>query len=269
MSKSVFQEALQPTHAIIFSKDTQIKKPSLSPSFPRSKRKAVNLFSKASQRRLLFVARNSGFRIKSQLCLTYHCAMPDSGKKVKQQLNSFLTLTREKYPDLMYLWVLEFQKRGVPHFHFFSNRNPTDKKFREWAALTWNRILGDSPQHLLFQQHARNYIPWKMDSGKYLVKEYLAKSTQKEIPEDYHSVGRFWGNSRGMTPVGQLIIPGIDCSFKTFIKAVRITSKRREKLIKKFVKKNYRGQAVSYSLPLMTDTFILLIQYFETIETQQ
>lgn len=266
-------QQLQPTHAVFYTNDVVIKKHSLTPAHKRAKRQEITLFSKASQRRLLHVARNSGHFIKSQLCLTYHFALPDDGKKVKAQLNSFLTLLREEYPNIKYLWVLEFQSRGVPHFHLFTDICPSRVSFRDWCAVTWNRILGDSEQHLAFQGHAKNFIPWSMASGRYLVKEYLAKASQKEIPQEYHSVGRFWGNSRNMIPVSQVIEPGVDCSTSAFTKAVRIVSKRREKFLKDIfrknkikAKKNYRAFSISYTLPHLTDLFIHLIHFFEQQE---
>ncbi len=253
---------LTPTHVLVYSKDVLIKKPSLTPQHPRGKRTSVELFSQASQRRLLFVARNSGHMVKSQLCLTYHFALPESGEEVKKQLHRFLTRLRKKYEGISYLWVLEFQERGFPHFHVFTNRNPTDTDFRDWAAIEWNRICGESEKHLRFQGHPSNFIPWNMASGKYLVKEYLAKAAQKTVPEEYHSVGRFWGHSRNMKPVPVVMAPGVEITKNVFKIAVRITSKRRENILKNYVKKNYRRYGISYSLPLLSSVFLALVDYY-------
>jgi hypothetical protein len=165
--------------------------------------------------------------------------------------------------------VLEFQQRGVPHFHFFSSISPDNDDFREWAAVAWNKIIGDSEQNLLFQKHRRNFIEWKMDSGKYLVKEYLAKCDQKHVPEEFHNVGRFWGNSRSMKPVSQEIIPGVEYSKTIIKKAVRIVTKRREKYLKKWIKINFRQKITSYSLPSMTYNFITLLEYYKFHEGKQ
>jgi hypothetical protein len=143
----------------VYSKDIKIKRECTGFNVPEGTRNKISLFSKASRRRLLFVSRNSGHYIKSQLCLTYHCSMPVDGKEMKRQLNTFLTRCRQKYTDIKYLWVLEFQQRGVPHFHFFSSISPDNDDFREWAAVAWNKIIGDSEQNLLFQKHRifKNY----------------------------------------------------------------------------------------------------------------
>lgn len=214
----------------------------------------------------MFVARNSGHFIKSQLCLTYHFALPDDGSRVKAQLNVFLTRLRKYRPGVHYLWVLEFQERGFPHFHLFTDIPPEDHEFRLWAAYAWNGILGESEENLKFQIHPKNFLPWNMKSGKYLVKQYLAKVAQKQVPENYHNVGRFWGNSRNMKPVSGLVIPGEDCSYKTYKKACRIVAKRYEKRIKKYVRKNLRNKVQTISLPSLSTIFIQLIQYFNAQE---
>jgi hypothetical protein len=262
MYTSECQRIESPYKVEMYTQDIKVKRDCHSNGNIYGKRKSIKLFSKAARRRLLFVARNSGHFIKSQLCLTYHCSEPENGKEMKKQLNLFLTLLRGKYKDVKYLWVLEFQKRGTPHFHCFLNIPHTDDDFREWAAISWNRIIGDSEQNLKFQRHKRNFIEWKMDSGKYLVKEYLAKCDQKHVPEEFHSVGRFWGNSRSLIPRETTIIPEKDCSLEAFKKAIRIISKRREKIIKSYVKRNYRNLITSYSLPRMTDNFIRCLQYY-------
>lgn len=51
-----------------------------------------------------------------------------------------------------------------------------------------------------FNEHPKNFHPWEMKNGSYLAKEYIAKSVQKEVPEAFHSVGRFWGHSFNMKP---------------------------------------------------------------------
>jgi hypothetical protein len=256
----------KPTHAVVYTKDVKFVKPSLVGQHVRSKRQAIEFFSESSQRRLLTLTRNEGHRIKSQFCLTYHHNSPSDGAVIKQHLNSFLTLVREAFPDIVYIWVLEFQQRGVPHFHFFSSMCPSNKKFRLFCAEHWNSITDESIEHLYFHEHPSNFVPWVMVSGKYLVKEYLAKCYQKEVPEHFHNVGRFWGNSRSMKLEKFVVVPGDCCSVESFNRACRIVSKRREKYLKKYCKKNYRSRAISYTLPHFTDIFIQLLQYFDKEE---
>jgi len=67
-------------------------------------------------------------------------------------------------------------------------------------ASKWHKIAEpESPEHLRFHSHKKNFIAWDMGSGSYLCK-YLDKEHQKAVPEGFTGVGRFWGNSRGLVP---------------------------------------------------------------------
>ncbi len=264
MPKASSDFFLESCSTLYASVDLKVKKPSPSFDHPRGKRGVVEKFSYHSKKRLLEVCRNCGHYIKSQICLTYHFSMPENGEAVKKQLNSFLTLLRERAPGVKYVWVLEFQKRGVPHFHLFTDQEYTNKKFHLWCAFVWNRILGESKQHYAFQAHQNNFMAWQMDSGKYLAKQYLGKLDQKIVPEQYEGVGRFWGNSRNMIPLWQEIIPGKTICEWVYKVAVRIVTKRREKYLRQFnIKINYRNRQKSYTLPHCTNQFIQLLEYYQ------
>jgi hypothetical protein len=158
----------------------------------------IESFSKASKRRLKFKASNANPHLISQFCMTYHNSFPP-GDVVKKQLNKFLTYLRRYSPGVKYLWILEFQSRGFPHFHLFLDLPYDTPGLRQWMAKTWNHVTQEDELHLTFHQDQRNFIQWDMGSGQYLTK-YLDKEHQKAVPEGYESVGRFWGNSRGLVP---------------------------------------------------------------------
>lgn len=163
---------------------------------PRSE---IQSFSLKSKRRLKFNAGNAFPALISQYCLTYHETSPD-GKTVKDHLNTFLTALRWKYPDVKYLWILEFQTRGVPHFHLYLSLPVETKGLQKYLAETWNRITEpENKTHLQFHKHKKNFIAWEMGSASYLCK-YLDKEHQKAVPIDFVGVGRFWGNSRSLVP---------------------------------------------------------------------
>ena len=83
-------------------------------------RTAIWEFSRKSRSRLRHLCRNGGHVIQSQFCLTYHNQSPINGKAVKHDLDRWLKAARRILGgDLAYLWALEFQNRGVPHFHVF------------------------------------------------------------------------------------------------------------------------------------------------------
>ena len=83
-------------------------------------RAAIWEFSRKSRARLRHLCRNGGHVVRSQYLLTYHNQSPIDGRAVKRDLDRWLKAARRILgADLAYLWALEFQGRGVPHFHVF------------------------------------------------------------------------------------------------------------------------------------------------------
>ncbi len=156
-------------------------------------------FSSKSKSRLRFVAINSPQKFISQLALTYHNEWSSDGRECKKQLNTFLTALRKMFPEVSYLWIMEFQTRKAPHFHIFLDKLPNEVD-RINIARAWCRIIAPNDEQA-FQWHSnrKNWIKWNMGSAGYLAK-YLDKESQKQIPDGYHSFGRFWGNSRNSKP---------------------------------------------------------------------
>lgn len=257
----------------LYEKDVVVKRYSDSrPQKGGGIRGNIFEFSQQSMNRLLFVCRNSGHHIQSQFLLTYHLSSPLSGEIVKKNLNHFLTRLRQEFPDLHYLWCLEFHKSGKPHVHFFSNI-PSCKPYRNLLAYLWNSVTQESDKNLKFSSHPRNMMKWKMLSGKYLAKEYLAKTVQKTVPKRFRNVGRFWGCSRNMNPRFATIECGLTMPDKVFKMVVRQTSKlwerRAEKIIlekqEKKVKINTRNRHISRVLPLMKEDFLGFAQFYNWI----
>ncbi len=226
-------------------------------------REKIFEFSDASKRRLLFVCRNSGHKIRSQVCLTFHKSSPINGKAFKKTLNIFLTRMRREYKGIHYIWVLEFQKNGNPHAHLFTDIEPT-KENRDKVARLWNKTTKESHENYKFTAHKKNFFSWKMQSGSYLAKEYIAKSVQKDVPKHYKNVGRFWGNSRNMVPNFALITEDLFDDPKIYIKALRAVYKCHERKILKYVKKriNLRKKHITINIPSLSKDFIKLLKYY-------
>ena len=160
----------------------------------------ISGFSSKSRSRLRFTAVNSPQKFISQFGLTYHNEWSTDGRECKKHLDTWLKTVRRIYPDISYLWIMEFQTRNAPHFHIFFDV-PPDETNRKKLAEAWCRITSpDDDQALKFHTHAKNWIDWDMGSAQYLAK-YLDKESQKHIPEGYKNFGRFWGNSRNAKPI--------------------------------------------------------------------
>lgn len=156
-------------------------------------------FSLKSKARLRFTAANAGNIITSQFCMTYGDVWPINGRSLKADLTQFLKRLRHHFTELQYIWIAEFQTRGAPHFHFFSNLAPTPENHDKLTAA-WYDIAGYGQDKVLrVHAHETNFIPWDMGNAGYLCK-YLDKEAQKTIPQGFQSFGRFWGNSQALTP---------------------------------------------------------------------
>lgn len=176
-----------------------------------SPRAAIFEFSDKSRSHLDHVCSNSGHLVKSQFCLTYHEQIPSDGEECKRHLDKWLKAYRRRFPAGLYLWVLEFQKRGAPHFHLFLSEE-VDREMQKKLAMSWARITRGSFQKydkVQYWWHCRpsNWMDWKMNDGKYVMKEYAVKAAQKDVPKEFVNVGRFWGCSRGMHPIPTIIEP--------------------------------------------------------------
>ncbi len=181
-----------------------------APSFGGGRRGEIDGFSDASRRRLKRVASDARSDLVSQFCLTYHQLDPDS-VTAKEHLNAWLTWLRGvlKLQDvkLKYLWVMEFQKRGVLHYHVFVNIPAApSSELHLRMAKAWTRITKEGSKHEKFHANAKNWIDWSMGTGAYLCK-YLDKQAQKAVPEDFGTTGRFWGASRGLMASPALLDP--------------------------------------------------------------
>lgn len=178
---------------------------------PRQKpvRGEIMELSDGSLKRLAFVANNADVEFRSMITLTYPNEFPVDGKQVKAHLGHFLVSLKRKNGRVIYLWFLEFQKRGAPHFHILLNIGlPEDDRDRAlaytWLSEVWYRIVGSGDDlHRLAGTRWENLRD--KEGGRHYVVKYCAKTYQKQVPEGYRQVGRFWGCSRLLTVTPVLI----------------------------------------------------------------
>ena len=175
-----------------------------------SPRAAIFEFSDKSRAHLDHICCNSGYLVKSQFCLTYTSDFPSDGEECKRHLDKWLKAYRRRCPQGLYLWVLEFQHRGAPHFHVFLSQ-AVDRALQKKMALSWAKITkgGEKPNQTQIWWHCRpeNWVDWSMDNGNYVMKQYTIKQAQKDVPPEFRNVGRFWGCSRGMHPKPTILEP--------------------------------------------------------------
>lgn len=242
------------------------------------KKGVITSFTWASKRRLRFTAANAQPALISQFGLTYHTHAPSSGKEVKADLNRWLVRLRRAYPEMGYLWILEFHPKkgshheGWPHIHIWLTET-VGYGLHQFMAGSWNEIVEpESDEHLNHHLHPENFITWEMRSAGYLTK-YLDKESQKRVPHGFVDVGRFWGASRGLVKDPLLVGDRkIDDTFshvpwKPSKYILRTICKSQERKLKKRNKwKNYgRRSNRNYTILEGRAIFERLIEYHDKL----
>lgn len=187
-----------PKEIEIYRNDVKIKYYATHTKGGGGGRGEVVRLSNASLKRLAFVANNTHVDLDVMLTLTYPSRWPASGKECKRHLNAMLQWIRRRVDPFSYLWFLEFQRRGAPHFHLMYASRGVRLDAAEvggrWASIC---DMGD-------ENHAAagtriEKIRNKNGAGRYCAK-YASKAEQKEPPTQFRDVGRFWGHSRDLVP---------------------------------------------------------------------
>jgi len=203
--KTVYPNIGKVTHIEIYKQDVVVHRKGTPARRDPPPRGEITMFSKKSRQRLAFVASNTDVTFRTMVTLTYPKEYPTDGQTVKRQLDSFLKWLRRETRGMSYLWFLEFQKRGAPHYHILYDTplpaaRKDQKALRFRVSCAWYRIVksGD-PKHLAAgcrTERIRN----PQGARNYCVK-YAFKMTQKCVPPDYRNIGRLWGASRDVMPV--------------------------------------------------------------------
>ena len=64
------------------------------------------------------------------------------GRRRKADLKAWSGRLKREYPEAAFIWRLEFQKRGAPHFHMLLyGVNVSMKVFRQWLATSWYEVV--------------------------------------------------------------------------------------------------------------------------------
>lgn len=124
------------------------------------------------------------------------------GKKFKAAMELYFNWKLEKMravcdqwgvppSEASIFWFLEFQARGAPHLHYFYT-HPFN-----WfdCATKWASVVRQPD--IVRQCSKFEKLNLGRSGAISYAKKYAAKQYQKEVPENYRNVGRFWG-IRGM-----------------------------------------------------------------------
>lgn len=209
-----------------------IKRSSKIQSQPPEKKQGqkITKLSTKSLRRLIHTMQCSSVTFKSFITLTYGQYYPRDGSVVKSDLKYILKTISKYSPD--YLWFLEFQKRGAPHFHVLTTVDCIAPHMRFELMAKWVQRQIKSPYfygHIEADCGAKAVARlckfnihsdvWELvrdeEGAKKYVAMYASKPHQKHVPKDYQNVGRFWGCSKSVSNIDGVRVQLKECELRT------------------------------------------------------
>lgn len=156
----------------------------------------VTGFSYRSERRMRLALEDTADHWKYFVVLTYPGDFPYDGRKVKRDVEAFKRWVKRQGISDMF-WGLEFQKRGAAHINVLLPESVDKDKLSQ----AWFKIVGSGDERHLRAGTGIEAIRGQQEITSYMI-GYLSKRWQKEVPEQYKSVGRFWGCTRAVREVG-------------------------------------------------------------------
>jgi hypothetical protein len=168
------------------SKKENIKEPKQSDMFVQANNKKLRAKSSINRtrteiRRLI----NSNFELNKFLTLTFAENITDL-KTANNIFNKFIKRLAYQYPDLKYVAVFEFQKRGAVHYHLLCNLPYVDSK--ELASI-WN-----------YRWHV-GFIKIKRTNDVNNLGAYMSKYLGKEIDERTFRKKKFFRSQNLKEPI--------------------------------------------------------------------
>lgn len=123
------------------------------------------------------------------LTLTYPGEWSIDPEKWKRDLDAFGKAVRRCYPGASFIWKLEPQTRGAPHYHCLLYG--VDFMHMDWLAQTWYRIVGGTQEAHLKAGTRVERARESHAAAAYAAKSYLVKAAK--LPPGWENVGRWWG----------------------------------------------------------------------------
>jgi len=186
-------------HCIVFKK-RKINNPSKDQKTrPRSN---ITHFSKRARFRLFELLSKIENNLEFPpifVSLTYHHGHQNDSRSTKSHFHNFLVQLRNYDPGVQFIWRIENQKRGAPHYHLIifpakNMRYHNKDSYTPTIQRIWHNLADPKSRKHKDYGCKVNTINSYREACIYLSK-YIAK-----VPENEDDIieGKHWGNSRNL-----------------------------------------------------------------------
>lgn len=167
---------------------------------PKRRTGDIKSFSKNSRLRLLKKVNKADFQDKRMpyfITLTYPERYPTNREEYKTDLDVIIKRLKSEFGELEYIWRLEAQKRGAPHYHFIIDLNSqvNIEYLKKWVSRNWYEVVQrfwdeKDEKHLKAGTNCK-----RVKNYKQLIC-YVSKYMTKQDADQLENPGRYWGSSR-------------------------------------------------------------------------
>jgi len=214
------------------------KEPRSYPMKPREKEQKILTYTRESRNRMLKTLLSidySKLPAPAFVTLTYPGEYSQDPRAWKKDLKTFNDRQRKRHPGYTFIWRLEPQKRGAPHFSGFMWGIPGlgTEKGRKGISRDWYEVVGSQDERhlragtqviILDEENRRKKI--------YYLAKYMSKSEKGTKQEKFdYPVGRYWGiEGRKNLPIQK---ETIEQEEQTWTRIRRVIRKKLERYGKK------------------------------------
>ncbi len=178
---------------------------------PERKHGDIKTFSPKARLRMLkklnMVDFNSG-RKPFFITLTYPGRYPTKRERYKRDIDVFLKRMKREFGEISYMWRLEAQKRGAPHYHLivYTSKDKMVEYTRKWISFAWYEIV-QTGWEVKMEEHLRVGTNVQVLNSIKMATIYVSKYMSKEQEDKLIDQGRYWATSRNW---GDLILENFE-----------------------------------------------------------
>jgi len=165
------------------------------------KRGVIRDFSKQARLRLMKKLMSLSQAPKHFVTLTYPAVYPADSSEWKNHLDNFFRVLHDRFPGHWFVWKLEPQKRGAPHFHLMGDLGIELDAVGIYRLLRaiWSEVVGATGENGRKHFFRGVQVENLQDSGhkktSIYISKYVGKPQDVENMPEWSRPGRFWGVS--------------------------------------------------------------------------